>query len=374
MIYLDNAATTFPKPPQVTAEVVRCLTQYCGNPGRGAHPLALASAETIYACREALSDFLGLGAPERILFVSNATHALNLALKGFLRPGDHVLISELEHNAVRRPLCRLREERGVRFDLFPVVGKTAAQVLEGIAARVTPATAAVVCTHASNICSISLPIAEIGAFCRRRGLRFVVDAAQSAGHLPVDMRAMRIDALAAPAHKALYGIQGAGILALGEGFDPLPLTEGGSGVDSLPDGMPEAPPERYEAGTLPTPAIAGLLAGVRFVRERGLDRIAAHERALYRAALDRLSSLSDIECYAARHEGPVLLFNRRGVSSEETAFRLGREGICVRAGYHCAPLAHKALGTPEGGAVRIGFGALNTLAEVDALWKALKAL
>ena len=372
MIYLDNAATSFPKPHRVIREVRRCLTTYCGNPGRGAHALALASAERIYACREALADFLGLGAPERILFTYNTTHALNLVLKGFLKRGDHVLISELEHNAVRRPLCRLREEGVITFDTFPVVGKSHEELLAGVAERVRPSTVAIVCTHASNICSLTLPIEKLGAYCHSHGLRFIVDAAQSAGHMPIDMQRMHIDALAAPGHKALYGIQGAGILALCEGFELCPLMEGGSGVDSLSEQMPQLPPERYEAGTLATPAIAALLAGVEFVKKRGLDAIAEHEAMLYRAARERLESLPGLRVHLPEQEGAVLLFSHERLCATELGQRLSKAGICVRAGYHCAPLAHRALGTPDGGAVRVGFGVFNALSDVDALWRALK--
>ena len=373
MIYLDNAATSFPKPRQVVEEVTKCLTRYCGNAGRGAHPLSLACAEKIYDCRVVISDFLGVGAPERVLFTHNTTHALNLAIKGLFGAGAHILISELEHNAVRRPLARLQREQGVSFECFPVVGLSPAQILDGIARRLQPHTAGVICTHVSNICSISLPLAEIGAFCRARKLFFVVDAAQSAGHLPLDMRQMQISALAAPAHKALYGIQGAGILALGEGVAPTPLFEGGSGSDSLLAEMPALPPERYEAGTLATPAIVGLLAGAEFVRERGLPTIAAHECALFRAARERLETLPALTVYQRDKEGAVLLFNHAEYSPQEIAHRLAREGICVRAGLHCAPLAHEAIGTAARGAVRLGFGAFNTVAELDTLWRALKA-
>ncbi len=372
MIYLDNAATTFPKPPEVTEAVTECLTRYCGNPGRGAHPLSLACAEKIYDCRVALADFLGLEAPEQVLFAYNATHALNLAIKGLFRAGDHILISELEHNAVRRPLCALRRALGISFECFPVVGLTPAQILAGITRRLRPHTAGIVCTHASNICSISLPLAEIGALCHARGLLFVVDAAQSAGHLPIDMQRMQISALAAPAHKALYGIQGAGLLALAPHVDPTPLFEGGSGSDSLAEEMPALPPERYEAGTLATPAIVALLTGVHFVKERGLTALAAHERMLFTAARERLESIPTLTVCAREKEGAVLLFNHTEYAPEEIAHRLARDGICVRAGYHCAPLAHKALGTLTRGAVRLGFGAFNTVAELDALWKALK--
>ncbi len=374
MIYLDNAATTFPKPRRVLEAVLECLARYCGNPGRGAHPLSLVCAEKVYDCRTALSSLFGVGAPERVLFTSNTTHALNLAIKGLFGAGDHVLISELEHNAVRRPLCRLQRELGVRFESFPVVGLTPAQILSELARRLRPQTKGVICAHASNICSISLPITEIGALCHEKRLLFLVDAAQSAGHLPIDMANMHISALAVPAHKGLYGIQGAGVLALGEGISPAPLLEGGSGSDSLAEEMPTLPPERYEAGTLATPAIVGLLDGIQFLQERGLENIAAHEKVLFCAARERLESIPAIEIYARDREGPVLLFNHTHLSPQEVAQHLAREGICVRAGLHCAPLAHEALGTAPRGAVRLGFGAFNTVSELDALWRTLREL
>lgn len=371
MIYLDNAATTFPKPRRVTAEVERCIRQYCGNPGRGSHRLAMAAAERIYDCRCLLSDLLGVGAPERIIFTQSTTYALNFAIKGGFGAGDHVLLSELEHNAVRRPIFALSAQ-GVQAEVFPAWGLDEKALLEDLERRITPATRAVICTHASNICSVTLPIAAIGRLCRRRGLLFMVDAAQSAGHLPIDMTAMCIDALALPGHKSLYGIQGCGVLALGERFLPRPLLEGGSGVESLPVSMPELPPERYEAGTLPTPAIVGLAEGIRSLAGGEMEEIAQREQRLFLALRERLRSIPDVILYGEEAAGSILLFNKKGLHATDLGRRLAQAGICVRAGLHCAPMAHSALGTPEGGAVRASLGRYNTLAHIDALWKALK--
>lgn len=372
MIYLDNAATTFPKPAIVTDEVMHCITAYCGNAGRGAHALALTSATKIYECREALAAFFGLQAPECIVFCSNTTHALNLALRGLIKPHSHVLLSELDHNATRRPICALEKEQGVKYDLFPVLGYSTEEILQGISARIRPETVAVVCTHASNVCSVTLPVCEIGAFCHARGLFFILDAAQSAGHVPIDMSTMHVSALAAPSHKGLMGIQGAGILALGEDVMPLPLLYGGSGVDSLSPDMPQWLPERLEAGTLPTPAIASLHAALSYLDERGIEEIAKEERALFLAARERLESLDGIRVLAREWPGAVLSFVRAGYDSTEIATTLAARGICVRAGLHCAPLAHRALGTLPGGAVRLSFGPFNTLADIDAVWHALQ--
>lgn len=373
MIYLDNAATTFPKPRRVREETMRAITEYGGNPGRGAHALSLAAAEKIFACRELLAEFLGLDAPERIIFTLNTTHALNLALSGLLRRGDHVLYSELEHNAVRRPICHMIKHRGISADTFPVLGLSEHELLAAIEQRIQPQTKALVCTHASNICSVALPLTLIGRLCRKRGLIFIVDGAQSAGHLPIHVREMQIDALAVPGHKGLYGIQGCGALLLGERFIPAPLMQGGSGLNSLDEEMPELPPERFEAGTLPTPAIAGLLGGVEFVKKYGLRDIAAHEHTLFLAARERLEALPCITVYQRERSGSVLLFHHAEIPPQEIARRLAREGICVRAGYHCAPLAHRAIGSIAQGAVRLSFSVFNTVAELDALWKALKS-
>ena len=372
MIYLDNAATTFPKPTIVADEVMRCITEYCGNAGRGAHALALACATKIYECREALAAFLGLQAPERIVFCSNTTHALNLALRGLIKPHSHVLLSELDHNATRRPVCALERERDVQYDLFPVLGRSTEDILQGIRARIRPETTAIICTHASNVCSVTLPVREIGALCHTHGLLFILDAAQSAGHVPIDMQAMHISALAAPSHKGLLGIQGAGILALGEGAMPLPLLHGGSGVDSLSPDMPQWLPERLEAGTLPTPAIASLHAALSYLDKRSIEEITKEEHTLFFAARERLESLDGVHVLAREWPGAVLSFTRVGYDSTEIAATLAARGICVRAGLHCAPLAHRALGTLPGGTVRLSFGPFNTLADVDAVWRALR--
>ncbi len=373
MNYLDNAATSFPKPPSVTRELLRAVNEYGGNPGRGSHPLAMRAAETIYNCREALASFFGARSPERVVFTLSATHALNLAIKGFFEEGGHVLLSELEHNATRRPIHRLCEEKKLSFDLFPVLDLDPEAIVQGIEGRIRPNTRAVICTHGSNICSITLPIAKIGALCRQRSLALIVDAAQTAGHIPIHMEDMGIDALALPGHKGLYGIQGCGALLLSERFSPRPLWEGGTGIESLAEGMPLSPPERYEAGTLPTPAIATLWAGLRSFDHISLGEIHLHEKRLFRLARDRLESLGNIQIYAPEHEGAVLLFNKNGLPPAEIAHRLAKQGICVRAGLHCAPLAHQALGTPEEGAVRISFGRYNTPEEIDHLWRALRA-
>lgn len=373
--YLDNAATSFPKPAAVYDEVYRCMRRYCGNAGRGAHSLSLGAAKKIFECRTLLSEMFGVGELERISFTLNTTYALNTVIKGLLRRGDHVLISDIEHNAVLRPIYKLAMRGDIEYDVFPSLAnadrRSPTLICAKIASLLRPNTKMVICSHASNICSMSMPIKEIGEFCSRHGLLFVVDAAQSAGHYPIEVDGMGISALCAPSHKGLYGPQGAGIIALGKGISPDTLIEGGNGINSLDGDMPLFSPERYESGTLPTPAIAGLCEGMKFLREVSLDEIASHEAKLYILARERLCNISGISLYASKYVGSTLLFNMDGISSERLAGKLDSYGICVRGGYHCSALAHKTLGTPEGGAVRISLGAFNHDSDIDALCRAL---
>ena len=373
MIYFDNAATSFPKPKSTVEELLRSLDE-CGNAGRGAHRMALAASKKIYACRERLSLLLGVGAPERVIFTQSTTYALNMAIKGLLPRDAHVLLSELDHNATRRPVHALSLERGITYDTFPVLGLDHNGVLDGIKARLQPHTAAIICTHTSNICSLSLPLSAIGRLCREKNLLFIVDAAQSAVHLPIDMQKMGIHALAVPAHKGLLGVQGCGVLALGKDVLPRPMFEGGSGMQSLSPTMPDEPPERYEAGTLPTPAICALSGGISFLEDYGVENVKKHLEDLFWAARERLESLCGIEIYQRDHAGGVLLFNKGDIFPTLLAAQLDKAGIAVRAGLHCAPLAHRALGTPSGGAVRISFGPFNTVKELDRLRSALQDL
>jgi cysteine desulfurase family protein len=382
MIYLDNAATTFPKPRRVWEEMERCMKSYGGNPGRGSHRLAMRAAEKIYECRELLADMMGSRHPENVIFTSNATAAINLAVKGLLREGDHLLISDLEHNAVWRPVEQMARLGGITYDVFSSMleneaerdRRTPTRICARIAALLKPNTRAVLCSHQSNVCSATMPLAEIGAFCRRHGLLFLVDASQSAGHLPIDMQAMSIDGLCAPGHKGLLGIQGCGFAVFGEGLCPDTLVEGGSGYASLEPTMPDELPERAEAGTLPTPAIAGLAAGLDYLRSVGLEAIAAHERELFRALRERMETLDGYRIARPEYEGSTLMFYREGVPSDRIGAYLAERGICVRTGYHCAALAHNTLHSPEGGGVRVSFGPFNTLREVDALYGALRQM
>lgn len=378
MIYLDNAATSFPKPPNVAYEQLRCMQKYCGNAGRGSHTLALASAEKIYECRTEIAALFASSAPENVIFTMNTTMALNMAIKGLIHDGDHVLISDMEHNAVKRPVYALTETGRISSDVFPTFptdpNRTPARICAAILERIKPNTRMLICAHASNICSAVLPLKEIGALCQRKGLLFIVDAAQSAGHLPIDVTEMHIDALCAPSHKGLMGPQGTGILLLGNEIHADTLIEGGSGYNSRDEHMPSDAPERYEAGTLPTPAIAGLCEGVREVRRRGVEAIHAYECMLTDMLATRLAALKSVTIYAPHHRGSVLSFNIDGVPADTLARLLDARGFCVRSGLHCAPLAHATLSTPVGGTVRVSPSIFNTPAHISAFADAVEAV
>ena len=378
MIYLDNAATSFPKPRRVMEEQLRCMQFYGGNPGRGSHTLALAAAEKIYECREELSSFLGSDNPENVIFTMNTTMALNTAIKGLLRHGDHVLISDMEHNAVFRPIYKLARDGVITYDVFKTFPTNPSRKEEMISAsileKIRPNTRMLICAHASNICSATLPLKEIGALCRKKGILFVVDAAQSAGHLPINMQEMKIDALCVPGHKGLWGPQGCGALVLNEGIVADTLMEGGSGYNSLEGSMPEEAPERYEAGTLPTPAIAGLTEGIREVKRFGIDYIHSHECALIARLSERLTALPKVALYAPHHKGSVLLFSLKDISADRIGTFLNERGFCVRTGFHCAALAHATLETPSSGAVRVSPSLFNTTAQIDTFCDTLREL
>ena len=376
LIYLDNAATSFPKPLSVS-DSVRDFMLFCGgNAGRGSHVLSLEAARIVYDCRVKLAEFFDAESEERVCFTMNTTQALNFCIKGLLKKGDHVLISDIEHNAVYRPIYKLASDGFIEYDVFSSMAtdpkRSATEICAGIAKLVRKETKMVVCTGASNICSVTMPLAQIGAFCRRRGILFVVDGAQCAGHYGISVREMRIDALCVPAHKGLLGPQGCGAIIFGSDILADTVIEGGNGVASLEGDMGESMPERYEAGTLPTPAIAGFSEGISHVRRLGLDRIKYHEERLFLYARERLGNIDGVSICCPAHEGPVLLFNVDGHGSEEIARMLSEQGICVRGGYHCAALGHKTLGTLDTGGVRASFGVFNSSADIDALCRAVK--
>lgn len=372
MIYLDNAATTFPKPQSVVDEVARCMTTYCGNPGRGSHKMSLAASEAIFEAREKLSSLVGADDPDNCIFTLNTTYALNIAVKSIVRRGYHIIISDMEHNSVYRQIAKLKEDGIATFDVFGTFGGDADLIIKDIKRKMTQETKLLVCQISSNICPLTMPVNLIGKLCRTEGIRFIADAAQSAGINDINVKDMAIDALCVPSHKGLYGPQGAGAVVISERMEDLrTLVEGGSGSNSLDKFMPQELPDRLEAGTLPTPAIAGLSRGIDFINSVGLSNIRQHEFSLASMLTEELRSDKRFVVYGDCMSGGIVLFNVVGMTSNAVSRELDNRGICTRAGFHCAPLAHKTLSTGPDGAVRVSFGIFNDKCDVSSLLDAL---
>lgn len=379
MIYFDNAATTFPKPESVYDSVQDCMRYYCGNPGRSGHKLSVAASQKIYECRSRIASMFHSDSPEQVVFTYNTTYALNIAIKSMACRGDHILISNLEHNSVLRPVNSLLAH-GISYGIYDASYESKEEILRSIKSNIRPNTKIIVAIHSSNISPINLPIEEIGKLCKSRNIAFIVDAAQSAGTYDIDINKCGIDALCAPGHKGLYGPQGCGFILFSDKYkDLIPemylktFIEGGNGINSIERSMPSFIPERFEAGTLSTPAIAGLDAGIRFVKSVGTETIFAHENKLRKRLTYILSNTEGITLYGPKNaDGGIVLFNADNFTPSELADELDRSGICVRSGLHCSPLAHKALNTREDGAVRVSFSIFNNLNEVEVFYKKLK--
>ena len=375
MIYLDNAATTLQKPPEVGQAMLAAL-QTAGNPGRGAHEPTLHAARLVYGAREALAELFHAESPACIAFAANATQALNTALCGLLAPGDHVLTTVCEHNSVLRPLYRLRAQ-GVQVDFVGVDAQGKLRC-EQFAQRLRPNTKAIVVTHASNVTGCVTDLVRVSAFARAHGLLMIVDAAQTAGARPIDVQELGLDVLCFTGHKALLGPQGTGGLYVRPGLQMAPLVVGGSGVHSFAEAHPSEMPTALEAGTLNVPGLAGLEAGVRWILGQGVEALCAKETALARLFYETIQGIPGVVVYGGCPAGPhapIVSLNLAGEDSARVADALWEEyGICVRAGAHCAPLMHKALGTVEQGAVRFSFSHQNTAQEALAAAAALRTL
>lgn len=369
MIYLDSAATTFQKPPAVETAMVNAL-RTMSSPGRGGYPAAMAAADAAFDCRSELAELYSLKNPEQVVFTLNATHALNIAIKTLVPPGGRVVISGYEHNAVTRPLAAL--EADVMIAEAPLFHPEA--VSESFSKLVDSGVDAVICSHVSNVFGFIQPVEAVAALCRTRGVPLIVDDSQAAGVLPLDMAALGAAFAAMPGHKGLYGPQGTGVLLCGEGVKPHTLLEGGTGSLSIQQEMPEFLPDRLEAGTHNMPGIAGLLAGVRYVRQRGLEAICRRERQLAYMAAEELRGLPGVTVYARpglHAQLGVLSFTAEDWEAEAMGQALAERGIAVRAGLHCAPLAHRSAGTLGSGTVRLSFSDFNTPEEVSRLVSAM---
>lgn len=379
MIYFDNASTSFPKPSQVVDAMHHFLTEIGASPGRSGHGLSVQAGRIVYDTREALAQLFNISDPLRIVFGHNVTAALNLALRGLLRPGDHVITSSMEHNSVMRPLRSL-ERRGVRVSVVSCSPQGFLDPAE-VEAAICPATRVIVLNHASNVIGTLLPVREVGRIAREHDLLFLVDAAQTAGCWPIDVQTDTIDLLAFTGHKSLLGPMGTGGIYIGprvpvEEFEPL--TQGGTGSHSEFEQQPGFLPDKYESGTSNAVGLAGLGAGVRFVLETGVDRIRSHEVQLAQQLLEGLASVDNVTVYGpqdASLQMATVSLNVSGMEPSDVALRLDEEyGIMCRPGLHCSPSAHRTIGTFPNGTVRFALGLFSTAEEVARATQAVSEI
>jgi len=368
MIYLDNAATSYPKPQCVIKEFLDTLKNAGGNPARSSHTLSLKATEKIYSARESIAGMFGTYKEENVVFTYNATTAINMALKSYLKPGDHVITSDIEHNAVIRPLEALRRSKGISCSCFD----SSEDAEQEIARLLTPQTTCIVSTLASNVTGKTVDLSSLSKAAKKHGLYLILDAAQSAGHHLIDLSVTDFDVLCAPAHKGLFGIQGCGFAIFKENERKESFIEGGSGYESASKEMPLTLPEGYEAGTPATGAIAALGAGVRLVNSIGIERIQKKLETLNERAIEIIKSVKGSIVYPS--DSGIVSFNISGIPSNGVAYLLNKRGICVRDGLHCAPSAHKKLGTISSGTVRVSFSYFNKMKDIDLLYKALKEI
>ncbi len=365
LIYFDNAATGYPKPHSVKKAVLRAFDDYGGNPGRSGHALSSAASKAVYRCREEVCKLIGYDAPERVVFTLNATHALNIAIKGIAEPNSHIIISNLEHNSVYRPVYSLSSDSSnhIAFSVFDAVSNNDDAVIESFISAIREDTKLAVVTHSSNICGKILPIKQIADECHKRGIKIIVDASQTMGHIDILFDEINADVICTAGHKGLYGPPGTGFAVFAKDTDPKAIIEGGNGlVSSLPV-MGNYLPEKLEAGTVNTTGICGLCESIRFIREKGINSIAENCALIDRFVCEELSRLGANVYSKFSVKTPITLFNIPGLSADRVVEYLDNNGICVRGGIHCAPLAHKALFTGKNGAVRVSYGYANTMNE-----------
>ncbi len=376
MIYLDNAATSWPKPPEVLKAMTDVMERAGGNPGRSGHRLSIAAARVIYDTREGLARFFGVSDPLRVIFTSNATHAINLVLKGMLKTSDHVVTSSVEHNAVMRPLRNL-EKQGVRLNIVSCASDGSLDVRHLVKA-IDSTTKLIVLTHASNVIGTILPIVEIASIAHEAGALVLVDTAQTAGAVPINMSEMGIDLLAFTGHKELQGPPGTGGLVIGDKVDVSkiePLIRGGTGSRSDSEEQPDDLPDKFESGTANLAGIAGLGAGLMWLQERGIDEIRDHLKKLSRYMIDGLSSLPNVKVYGsldAERSVAVVSFTAVEKRVSEIGLRLDEEyGVLSRVGLHCAPAAHKTIGSFPEGTVRLSPGVFTTMEDIQEALRAI---
>jgi cysteine desulfurase family protein len=373
-VYMDNAATSWPKPPSVVEAMAWYQEEVGASAGRGGYRRAVDASRVIFDARRAVAELFGVADCRRIIFTLNCTEGLNLALRGWLREGDHVVTTSMEHNSIARPLNHLKAERGIEVTYVPCSGEGILDP-DDVAAAITPRTRLVAVIHASNVCGAVNDVGAVGAICRERGVPFLVDAAQSAGSIPIDVEDANVDFLGFPGHKGLLGPLGTGALYVGPNVRPRPLYEGGTGTDSEKTLQPEVLPDYYEAGSHNAVGLAGLKAACDFITAATPAKIGGHKRALAERFVAGVDEIPGVEYVGprdfSRHAG-VCSVRVAGIDAAEVGHRLDAEyGIMVRTGLHCSPLAHTTLGTIDTGTVRFSFGYYNTEEQVDAAVRAL---
>ncbi len=375
MIYLDNGATSFPKPLSVRQNVDISLKKFSANPGRSGHSLSLRAAKEIFECRKRLKELFNVNSEEEIIFTENCTMALNTVIFGLLSEGDHVLISSMEHNSVTRPLESLKD-KGVTYSTFDY-SYDDNETVDNVRNLIMPETKLVICTHASNVFGFRFPIERICALCHAYGILFCVDSAQSAGVFDIDVGTNQYDFVCMSGHKSLYGPMGTGVLILNN-RNLKPLLYGGTGTESVKKSQPEGLPEKFESGTQNMNGISGLKAGVDFVKNRGIKNIYNHEYKLAKRLFNGLANNRKVITYNKSFDygkvAPVVSFNIDGVYSEDLVAKLNKYGIMTRGGLHCSPLAHTTMNTIENGTVRVVPGAFNTINDINYLLNVIRKL
>ena len=375
-VYFDNAATSYPKPPSVYEAINFTLQHVGANPGRGEHSLSQSANRIIFKARETIAEFFNIPNSRNIVFTSNGTEAINLALKGFLKPGDHGIISSMEHNSVVRPLNSLKND-GVNVTIVQC-DKEGKLNPDYVFKEIKENTRLIVLTHASNVTGTILPVEEIGEIAAKKGIPILVDAAQTAGTIPIDVVRNSISLLACPGHKSLLGPQGTGFLYICEGFNLKPLIEGGTGSNSELSEQPDFLPDRFQSGTLNTPGIAGLKAGIEFINKKSIQTIKEHEDMLSKTFINKLKEINRVRIYgplSIKEKTAVVSFNIKGKDSADIATALDEKyQIMVRVGLHCSPHAHKTIGTFPDGTIRVSFSIFNTVHEIDYFIDSLKVI
>lgn len=377
MIYLDNAATTYPKPESVYKEMDRCHREYCANPGRGGHVLSIKSGQAVTETREQLSDFFNIKNPLRLCFTKNATEALNIAIKGYLHAGDHVITTSMEHNSVMRPLKALETESGVEISI--IRSDESGEIdLQDMEKQIKGNTKLIVATLSSNVNGLVMPVKEIGEITKKYGITFLLDASQGAGTIGIDVEDMNIDILAFPGHKSLMGPVGTGGLYVREDVKVNSILHGGTGSNSESFFQPEYMPDLMESGTLNTPGIIGIYHGIEYIKNEGIDKLRLQKYELVKRLHEGAEDIKQIRLYSKNNKeknSGIVALNFEGIPSSEVSYVLDKVyGICTRSGLHCAPMAHKTLGTWETGVVRFSVGCFNTTDEIDFTIKALREI